>query len=148
MVQLHLIFANRWLLFITCYLWLAIWIFLFETYYFLQKLVPFARCCTSRYFLSQYTIYLSQILLGSCVRLGVFALSRSDVEFLVGCVLVSVSKIAFVKRLFTAIWYLTQTTFIGHKVVICKTLPNTENSIQCLHTNFVLFMMWHCLLTD
>ena len=50
MVQLHLIFAIRWLQFITCYLWLAIWIFLSETCYFLQKLVPFARCCTSRNF--------------------------------------------------------------------------------------------------
>ena len=49
-VQLHLIFAIRWMLFITCYLWLAIWIFLYETCYFLQKLVPFARCCTSRNF--------------------------------------------------------------------------------------------------
>ena len=50
MVQLHLIFAIRWLLFITCYLWLAIWIFLSETCYYLQKLAPFARCCTSRNF--------------------------------------------------------------------------------------------------
>ena len=46
MVQLHVI----WLLFITCYLCLAFWIFLSETCYYLQKLVPFARCCTSRNF--------------------------------------------------------------------------------------------------
>ena len=50
MVQLHFVFALRWLLFITCYLWLAIWIFLSETCYYLQKLVRFARCCTSRIF--------------------------------------------------------------------------------------------------
>ena len=49
-IQLHLIFAIRWLLFTTCYLWLAIWLFLSETCYYLQKLVPFARCCTSRNF--------------------------------------------------------------------------------------------------
>ena len=40
MVQLHLI----WLLFITCYLWLAIWIFLSETWFYLQKLVSFRSC--------------------------------------------------------------------------------------------------------
>ena len=43
-------FAIRWLLFTTCYLWLAIWLFLSETCYYLQKLVSFARCCTSRNF--------------------------------------------------------------------------------------------------
>ena len=49
-VLLHQIFAIRLLLFVTCYLCFAIWIFLSETCYNLQKLVPFARCCTSRNF--------------------------------------------------------------------------------------------------
>ena len=35
---------------VTCYMLLAIWIFLSETSYYLQKLVLFARCCTSRNF--------------------------------------------------------------------------------------------------
>ena len=50
MVHLHLIFAIRWLVSTTCNLWLAIWLFLSETCYYLQKLVPFALCCTSRNF--------------------------------------------------------------------------------------------------
>ena len=53
---LHLAFTRRWLLYVcymlsvTFYLLLAIWIFLSETCYYLQKLVSFARCCMSRNF--------------------------------------------------------------------------------------------------
>ena len=42
--------AIYYLLSVTCYMFLAISIFLSETCYFFQKLVPFARCCTSRNF--------------------------------------------------------------------------------------------------
>ena len=42
--------AICYLLSVTCYMLLANWIFLFETCYYLQKLFPFARCCTSRNF--------------------------------------------------------------------------------------------------
>ena len=57
--NLHLIFSIWWLLFVTCYLWLAICdllsvtcnllldirIFFSESCYYLQKLVTFSRCC-------------------------------------------------------------------------------------------------------
>ena len=35
---------------VTCYLWLDIWIFLSETCYYSQKIVPFSHCCMSRNF--------------------------------------------------------------------------------------------------
>ena len=35
---------------VTCYMFFAIWIFSSETCYYFKKLVPFARCCTSRNF--------------------------------------------------------------------------------------------------
>ena len=46
----YLMIAIYYLLFVTCYKFLAIWIFLSETCYYLQKLVPFVCCCTSRNF--------------------------------------------------------------------------------------------------
>ena len=49
-VLFYLVFTIRWLFFVTNYLWLSIWIFSSQICYYLQKLVPFARCCTSRNF--------------------------------------------------------------------------------------------------
>ena len=46
--------AICYLLSVTCYMFLAFWCYLHETSYYLQKLVPFARCCTSRNFLFSY----------------------------------------------------------------------------------------------
>ena len=53
---LHLTLALRWLLYVcyllsvTFYMLLAIWIYLSETCYYLQKLVSFRSCCMSRNF--------------------------------------------------------------------------------------------------
>ena len=78
MVQLHLIFSIRWLLFITCYLWLAIWIFLSTTRYYLQKLVPFARCCTSRnFFFNCAQLYCTMIIVIPIINTCVTALLES-----------------------------------------------------------------------
>ena len=67
---LHLAFSLRWflhvgyMLSVTFYMLLAIRIFLSETCYYLQKLVPFARCCTSRNFWLDKIFGLKKMLVG------------------------------------------------------------------------------------
>ena len=56
MALLHSIYAIRWLLFVTHFLWLAICYLLSESFYLKhaitnkKNLVPFTNCCTSRNF--------------------------------------------------------------------------------------------------
>ena len=65
----YMMIAICYMLSVIRYLWLAISYFFSETCYYFQKLVPFARCCTSRNFKSLILHFLriGLILIGSRV---------------------------------------------------------------------------------